>query len=90
VALVEKNAAKHGTTETAQAYLQYLYSEEGQEIAAKHYYRPRLESVATKHAKDFPPLKLFTIEEVFGGWKEAQKKHFNDGGTFDKIYTPGK
>jgi sulfate/thiosulfate transport system substrate-binding protein len=85
VAVVDKVVSRHGTKAVAQAYLEYLYSPEGQEIAAKHYYRPRLESVAHKYAADFPKLNLFTIDEVFGGWQKAQKTHFNDGGTFDQI-----
>lgn len=89
VTLVDKVAAKHGTREAAQAYLEYLYTEEGQEIAAKNYYRPRLETVATRHAGQFAQVKLFTIDEVFGGWQKAQPTHFGDGGTFDQIYQPG-
>jgi sulfate/thiosulfate-binding protein len=88
VAVVDKVAKKHGTTEVAQAYLQYLYSEEGQEIAAKNFYRPRLESVAAKYADKFPKVNLFTIDEVFGGWQKAQKTHFADGGVFDQLYKP--
>ncbi len=89
VSVVDKVAAKHGTAEVAKAYLQFLYSPEGQEIAAKNYYRPRLASVAAKYADRFPKLGLFTIDELFGGWQKAQHKHFDDGGVFDKIYTPG-
>lgn len=89
VSVVDKVAAKHGTTEVAKAYLEFLYSEQGQEIAARNYYRPRLASVAAKYAGRFPKLGLFTIDELFGGWQKAQKKHFDDGGVFDKIYTPG-
>jgi sulfate/thiosulfate transport system substrate-binding protein len=89
VSVVDKVAAKHGTSEVAKAYLQFLYSPEGQEIAAKNYYRPRLASVAAKYADRFPKLGLFTIDELFGGWQKAQHKHFDDGGIFDKIYTPG-
>jgi sulfate/thiosulfate-binding protein len=89
VSLVDKVAAKHGTTEAAKAYLQFIYSEEGQEIAAKNYYRPRLESVAAKYSSRFPKVELFTIDQLFGGWRKAQKRHFDDGGVFDKIYTPG-
>jgi len=89
VSVVDKVAAKHGTTEIAKAYLEYLYSDEGQEIAAKNYYRPRNEKVAAKYASQFPKLRLFTIDEVFGGWTKTQKTHFSDGGVFDKIYTPG-
>ncbi|MBI5102752.1 MAG: sulfate ABC transporter substrate-binding protein [Nitrospirae bacterium] len=90
VTVVDKVADKHGTRATAQAYLEYLYSEEGQEIAARHYYRPRLEPVAKKYAKQFPRIKLFTIDEVFGGWQKAQKAHFSENGIFDRIYQPGK
>ena len=76
---------KHGTENVAQEYLKFLYTPEGQEIAARHYYRPRLEEAAKKYADNFPKLNLFTIDEVFGGWQKAQKEHFNDGGTFDQI-----
>ncbi len=86
VALVDKNAERLGTKEVAQAYLEYLYSNEGQEIAAKHYYRPTSEKVATAHAAQFPTLQLVTIDELFGGWSKAQEKHFSDGGIFDQIY----
>ncbi|TAN47204.1 MAG: sulfate ABC transporter substrate-binding protein [Methylococcaceae bacterium] len=85
VAVVEDVARKHGTTELATAYLQYLYSKEGQEIAAKNYYRPRDPEIAAKYAKQFPQLELVTIE-AFGGWNQAQATHFNDGGVFDQIY----
>lgn len=88
VAVVDKVADKHGVHEVAQAYLQYLYSEEGQKIAAKNFYRPRLESVAAKYAGKFPKVNLFTIDEVFGGWQKAQKTHFADGGVFDQLYKP--
>ncbi|WP_241254671.1 sulfate ABC transporter substrate-binding protein [Brevibacillus sp. SYP-B805] len=88
VAVVDKFADKHGTREVAEEYLKYLYTEEGQELAAKNYYRPRLESVAKKYANQFPSLNLFTIDEVFGGWQNAQKVHFADGGVFDQIYQP--
>jgi sulfate transport system substrate-binding protein len=90
VAVVDKVADRRGTRKVAEAYLRYLYSEEGQEIAARHYYRPRLPSVAAKYAAQFPKVDLFTVEEVFGGWQKAQKTHFADGGLFDKIYLPGK
>jgi len=90
VAVVDKYAAKHGNAEVAKAYLEFLYTEEGQEIGAKNFYRPRLEKVAAKYADRFPKLQLFTVDELFGGWQKAQKKHFDDGGVFDKIYTPGK
>jgi sulfate/thiosulfate transport system substrate-binding protein len=88
VAVVDKVADKHGVHEVAQAYLQYLYSEEGQEIAAKNFYRPRLESVAARYAGKLPKVNLFTIQEVFGGWQKAQKTHFADGGIFDQLYKP--
>jgi sulfate transport system substrate-binding protein len=90
VAVVDKVVDRRGTRKVAQAYLEYLYSEEGQEIAARNYYRPRLPSVAAKYAVQFPKVDLFTVEEVFGGWQKAQKAHFADGGLFDKIYLPGK
>jgi sulfate transport system substrate-binding protein len=85
VTWVDKVVNKHGTLEVVQAYLNYLYTPEGQEIAAKHYYRPRLESVAQKHAEDFPKLTLFTVDDMFGGWQKAQKTHFDEGGIFDQI-----
>ena len=90
VAVVDKVVNKRKTSELAKAYLEYLYTEEGQEIAAKNFYRPQLESVATKYASQFPKLTLFTIDEVFGGWQKAQKTHFADGGVFDQIYKPGQ
>lgn len=86
VAVVEKVAKRKGTLATAKAYLEYLYSEEGQEIAAQNYYRPRLASVEAKYAAQFPKVKLLTIDEEFGGWQKAQKTHFADGGIFDQIY----
>jgi sulfate/thiosulfate-binding protein len=86
VALVDKNAAKHGTTEVAKAYLNYLYTDEGQEIAARNFYRPRSEKAAAKYAANFPKLTLFTIDQLFGGWQKAQQRHFADGGIFDQIY----
>lgn len=86
VALVDKIADKHGARAAAQAYLEYLYSAEGQELAAKHHYRPRDPAVAERYRERFPPLKLFTIDEMFGGWAKAQTAHFKDGGTFDQIY----
>jgi sulfate/thiosulfate-binding protein len=89
VSIVDKVAAKRGTTEVAKAYLQFLYSEEGQEIGAKNYYRPQSPQALAKYANQFPKLTLFTIDELFGGWQKTQKKHFEDGGVFDKIYTPG-
>ena len=86
VAVVDKNVDKKGTRKVAEAYLQYLYSEEGQRIAAKNFYRPRNEKVAAEFAQQFPNLKLVTIDKDFGGWKTAQPKFFNDGGIFDQIY----
>jgi sulfate/thiosulfate transport system substrate-binding protein len=90
VAVVDRVVDKRGTRAIAQAYLEYLYSEEGQEIVARRYYRPRLAKVASKYATQFPSANLFTIDEVFGGWQKAQPKHFADGGTFDEIYQPGR
>ncbi|MET1027468.1 MAG: sulfate ABC transporter substrate-binding protein, partial [Dongiaceae bacterium] len=72
----------------AEAYLEYLYSPEGQEIAAKNYYRPRDPTVAAKYASAFPNVPFFTIDDLFGGWQKAQKAHFADGGSFDQIYQP--
>ena len=88
VAIVDKNVDAHGTRKVAEAYLKYLYSPEGQELAAKHYYRPRDPEVAKKYADQFPKIELFTIDELFGGWHKAQAEHFNDGGVFDQIYQP--
>ncbi len=88
VTVVDKFADKHGTRKVAEAYLNYLYSEEGQDIAGKNYYRPIDKKVAAKYAKIFTPVKLITIDEVFGGWQKAQKTHFEDGGSFDQIYKP--
>jgi sulfate/thiosulfate transport system substrate-binding protein len=88
VALVDKNAKRHGTTEVANEYLKYLYSDEGQDIAGKNFYRPRSEKAAAKYAAHFTQLKLVTIDAEFGGWAKAQKIHFADGGTFDQIYQP--
>jgi sulfate/thiosulfate transport system substrate-binding protein len=88
VAVVDQIAGKKGTRAVAQAYLEYLYTPEGQEIAAKHYYRPRLAAVAGKYAATFPKVNLVTIDGVFGGWQKAQKTHFADGGVFDQIYQP--
>ncbi|MBY0484247.1 sulfate ABC transporter substrate-binding protein [Nitrosomonas sp.] len=86
VAVVDKVVDKRGTRQVAEAYLQYLYSEEGQEIVAKHFYRPTNPKVAEKHAGKFPKVELFKIDDAFGGWKNAHKIHFADGGTFDQIY----
>jgi len=87
VAVVDKNVDKKGTREVAEAYLAYLYTEEGQQIAAKNYYRPRLQSVAEQYKKQFPQIELTTVEQ-FGGWQQAQAKFFADGGIFDQIYQP--
>ena len=87
VTVVDKNVDKKGTRAAAQAYLEYLYSPEGQEIAAKNFYRPIDPKVAAAYAKNFPKVNLFTIDEVFGCWTKAQAAHFNDGGVFDQIYT---
>jgi sulfate transport system substrate-binding protein len=86
VAVVDKVVNERGTAALAKAYLEYLYSDEGQEIAARHYYRPRSETIAKKYASQFPKLTLFTVNDVFGGWQNAQKIHFSDGGIFDQIY----
>jgi len=90
VAVVDKYADKHGSREVAEAYLKFLYTEEGQEIAAKHHFRPQSAKVLAKHAEQFPPVARFTIKELFGSWKSAQKTHFDDGGIFDKIATPSR
>ena len=84
VAVVDKVAAKKGTLDAAREYLNYLYSKPAQELAAKHYYRPTDPEVAATYASKFPKLELLTIKD-FGGWREAQKKHFDDGGIFDQI-----
>ena len=88
VSIVDKNATRHGTTEVATAYLDYLYSDEGQEIAAKNFYRPRNAAVAAKYAGHFSQLKLVTVDQEFGGWAKAQKTHVADGGIFDQIFQP--
>jgi sulfate transport system substrate-binding protein len=90
VAVVDKVAGKHGTKAVAQAYLEYLYTDAGQEIAARNFYRPRLASVAAKYASQFPKVTLVTVDEVFGGWKKAHATHFADGALFDQIYQPGR
>jgi sulfate/thiosulfate transport system substrate-binding protein len=90
VAVIDKVAGKHGTRDVADAYLKYLYTEAGQEIAARHFYRPRMASVAEKYGAQFPKVNLVTIDEVFGGWKKAQAAHFADGALFDQIYQPGR
>ncbi|WP_211324351.1 sulfate ABC transporter substrate-binding protein [Undibacterium pigrum] len=90
VAVVDKVADRKGTRKVAEAYLNFLYTDEGQDIIAKHYYRPTTEKASKKYAAQFPKVKLFTIDEAFGGWTKAQKEHFADGGIFDQIYQPGK
>jgi sulfate transport system substrate-binding protein len=90
VAVVDKVADKRGTRQIAQAYLEYLYTPEGQEIAARNFYRPRVEDVARRYDRQFTEVSLFTIDDVFGGWKEAQETHFADKGVFDRIYAPAK
>jgi sulfate transport system substrate-binding protein len=87
VAVVDKVVDRRGTRKQATAYLNFLYSEAGQEIGAKHYLRVRSPVVAKKFAANYKPIKLFTVDEVFGGWRTAQKRHFDDGGEFDKIYS---
>ncbi|GAA4018235.1 sulfate ABC transporter substrate-binding protein [Actimicrobium antarcticum] len=87
VAVVDKVVDKRGIRKQATGYLQFLYSPQGQEIAAQHFLRPRLDSVTKKYQANFKPIKLFTVDEVFGGWRQAQKRHFDDGGEFDKIYS---
>jgi sulfate/thiosulfate-binding protein len=86
VSIVDKVVDRKGTREIATAYLEYLYTPEGQEIAAKNFYRPRLAAVADKYAKQFPKIELFTVDDAFGGWTKAQKTYFDDGGVFDQIY----
>ena len=90
VAVVDKVTRKRGTEAVANAYLEYLYSDEGQDIAGRNFYRPRVEKAAAQYGAVFPKLSLFTIDEVFGGWQKAQQTHFNEGGLFDKIYQPAK
>ena len=90
LSMVDKVVDRHGTREVATAYLQYLYTLEGQQIAAKYNYRPSMQSVAYEHADKFPTIEMLAIDEVFGGWHKAQKRHFADGGTFDGIYRPGE
>lgn len=90
VAVVDKVAKKHGTEAVAKAYLEHLYSTEGQQIAGKHYYRPSNPAVAAQYAQQFAKLELFTVQELEGDWDQAQKKHFARGGVFDQIYQPGQ
>src|SRR5690606_19414329 len=89
VTIVDKNVDKHGTRKVAEAYLEFLYTKAGQDIAGKHFYRPRDPEIAAKYASQFVNVDLITIDEEFGGWQKAQKTHFNDGGIFDTIYKPG-
>jgi sulfate transport system substrate-binding protein len=90
VAVVDKVVERKGTRAAAEGYLKYLYSPEGQKIAAKHYYRPRDEAATAEYAQQFPKIELFTIDEQFGGWRKAQTAHFGEGGTFDQIYRPAE
>ncbi len=87
VTLVDRNVDKKGTRAVAQAYLEYLYSEEAQDIIGKHFYRPISAKAQAKYARQFPKLNLFTIDQAFGGWPAAAREHFADGGVFDQIYT---
>jgi sulfate transport system substrate-binding protein len=90
VAVVDKVVDKRGTRRVAEAYLAYLYSDEGQQIIARHYYRPAVDRFAKKYAAQFPAIKLFTVDDIAGGWAKAQQAHFADGGLFDQVYQPGK
>jgi sulfate/thiosulfate-binding protein len=90
VTVVDKVAGKHGTRAVAQAYLDYLYTPAGQELVAKHFYRPRLATMASKYSAQFPKVTLFTVDEAFGGWKKAHAAHFADGALFDQMYQPGR
>ncbi len=89
VAIVDKIVDQHGTRAAAEAYVKELYTPEAQELVAKHHYRPRDAAVAARHKNEFPQIQLFTVDQVFGGWKAAQARHFADGGVFDRIYKPG-
>jgi sulfate transport system substrate-binding protein len=90
VAVVDKYVSKHKTDALAKGYLEYLYSPSAQKLAAKHFYRPWDDSALKEAGDRFPKLKLFTIDDLFGGWQLAQKRHFDDGGEFDKLYQPSK
>jgi sulfate transport system substrate-binding protein len=90
VALLDKNVDRHGVRKVAEAYLQYLYGKKAQEIEAQNYYRPRDRSILQAHRADFPEIKLYSVDEDFGGWRNAQQTHFSDGGVFDQIYDPGR
>jgi len=89
VAVVDKNVDKHGTRAVAEAYLKFLYSEEGQEIGARHHYRPRDAAAFARHAAQFPKIKVISVDDGFGGWQKAHATHFADGAIFDQIYQPG-
>jgi sulfate/thiosulfate-binding protein len=88
VTVVDKVVNRRGTRAVAQAYVEFLYTPEGQDIAAKHFYRPRSQTEAARYADQFTSASLFTIDDVFGGWQKAQKTHFDDGGVFDRIFNP--
>mgnify|MGYP001555912064 FL=1 len=88
VALLDKNVDRHGTRKAAEAYLRFLYSKPAQEIEAQNHYRPRDPQILAKHARDFPALTLYTIDQEFGGWQKAQATYFSNGGVFDQIYVP--
>jgi sulfate/thiosulfate transport system substrate-binding protein len=90
VAVVDKVAGKHGTRDVARAYLQYLYTDAGQELVARNFYRPRNPAVAARYASQFPKVNFVTVDDVFGGWKKAHQAHFADGALFDQIYQPGR
>jgi sulfate/thiosulfate transport system substrate-binding protein len=90
VSVIDKVVDKKGTRKQAEAYLKFLYSDEAQEIAARHQLRPRSAAVLAKYGKDFPKVNTFTIDEIFGGWTQAQKQHFDDGGIYDQILAAGK
>ncbi len=90
IAMLDKNVNRHKTRKVAEAYLQFLYSRQAQEIEAKHFYRPRYPAVLKAHARQFPAISMYSIDEVFGGWQKAQAIHFADGGVFDQIYKPGR
>jgi sulfate transport system substrate-binding protein len=90
VAVVDKVVDRRGTRVVAEAYLNYLYSPEGQALVARHYYRPIDPAVLAQNAKAFPPIETFTVDDVFGGWARAQPEHFGEGGVFDQIYQPGR
>jgi sulfate/thiosulfate-binding protein len=90
VTVVDQNVDRRGTRALAEAYLNHLYSEDGQRLAAKHFYRPRDAAILAANAQRFPRIDLVTIHDVFGGWATAQRTHFDDGGVFDRIYRPGR